>query len=119
MLSNGVWLLPFFSYKVVRLITVSTSGVDGHNQLKNIMNTLAAIITEETRLLISRVKSKININGEIDDESTKQAVAQFVIRSSVYFKSTSDYVSDCHLSMLRAMIVITRWVQKCLQKNNM
>jgi NAD(P)H-dependent FMN reductase len=67
-----------FSYKVVGLITASTSGIEGHNQLKVIMNTLTATTTEETNLLISGVKSKINVNGEIDDQSTKLAITQFI-----------------------------------------
>ena len=67
-----------FSNKPVGLITASTSGIKGHDQLKLIMNTLASITSEETNLLISGVKSKINLNGEIVDQHTKQAIAQFV-----------------------------------------
>jgi chromate reductase, NAD(P)H dehydrogenase (quinone) len=67
-----------FSDKPVGLITASTSGVRGHDQLKLIMNTLAAMTSEETNLLISGVKSKINVNGEIHDQATKQAIARFV-----------------------------------------
>jgi chromate reductase, NAD(P)H dehydrogenase (quinone) len=67
-----------FSDKPVGLITASTSGVRGHDQLKLIMNTLAATTSEETNLLISGVKSKINVNGEIQDQATKQAIARFV-----------------------------------------
>jgi chromate reductase, NAD(P)H dehydrogenase (quinone) len=67
-----------FSDKPVGLITASTSGAKGHDQLKLIMNTLAANVTNETCLLISGVKSRININGEIVDQETKKAIAQFV-----------------------------------------
>jgi chromate reductase, NAD(P)H dehydrogenase (quinone) len=67
-----------FSDKAVGLITASTSGEKGHDQLKVIMSTLAAITSEETNLLISGVKSKINVDGQISDRPTKQAIAQFV-----------------------------------------
>jgi chromate reductase len=65
-----------FSDKPVGLITASTSGIKGHEELKLIMNTLAATINSE--LLISGVKSRINVNGEIVDQDTKQAIEQFV-----------------------------------------
>jgi chromate reductase, NAD(P)H dehydrogenase (quinone) len=67
-----------FSDKAVGLITASTSGAKGHDQLKVIVNTLAAITSEETNLLISGVKSKINVDGQIVDQPTKQAIAKFV-----------------------------------------
>jgi len=67
-----------FSQKPVGLITASSSGAKGHEQLQLIMNTVGATFTNETTLLISGIKSKMNINGEITDPVTKQAIATFI-----------------------------------------
>lgn len=67
-----------FSDKPVALITASSSGIKGHEQLKLIMNTVGASLTDETTLLISGVKSRINVNGEITDSHTRQALEKFV-----------------------------------------
>ena len=66
-----------FSDKPVGLITASSSGIKGHEQLQLIMNTICAIFSNETTLLISGVKSKMNIDGIITDPGTKQAVSSF------------------------------------------
>ena len=66
-----------FSNKPVALITASSSGVKAHEQLQLIMNTVGATFTNETTLLISGAKSKLNIQGEFTDEHTKQAIITF------------------------------------------
>jgi NAD(P)H-dependent FMN reductase len=67
-----------FSQRPVGLITASSSGAKGHEQLQLIMNTVGATFTSDTTLLISGVKSKININGEITDPVTRQEITAFI-----------------------------------------
>jgi chromate reductase, NAD(P)H dehydrogenase (quinone) len=66
-----------FSDKPVGMITASSSGVKGHEQLQMIMKTLNAIFSRETTLLLSGFKSKMNTSGEIVDPLTKQAISSF------------------------------------------
>jgi chromate reductase len=67
-----------FSKKPAGLITASASGVKGHEELKLIMRTVEAIFTEETTLLIQGVKSKINKQGIITDETTSKELKDLV-----------------------------------------
>jgi chromate reductase len=60
-----------FSNKPTGLITASASGRKGHEELQLIMQTVMAEFTEETTLLISGVKGKLNESGEITDQKTK------------------------------------------------
>ena len=57
-----------FTDKLVGLITASSSGAKGHEQLQLIMTTLGASFTSGTTLLISGAKSRINDSGEIIGE---------------------------------------------------
>ena len=67
-----------FTDKLVGLITASSSGAKGHEQLQLIMTTLGASFTSATTLLISGAKSRINDSGEIVDPQVKEAIASFV-----------------------------------------
>ncbi|WP_300601588.1 NADPH-dependent FMN reductase [Niabella sp.] len=67
-----------FSEKPVGLITASASGVKGHAELKMIMQTVGALFTEETSLLIQGVKGKISGEGQIADPATGKAFEQFI-----------------------------------------
>ncbi|WP_236973937.1 NADPH-dependent FMN reductase [Membranihabitans maritimus] len=65
------------SDKPVGIITASTSGIKGHEELKLIMKTLQAVFTEETTLLIRGVKSKIKNDGNIIDSETEEKIKYF------------------------------------------
>ena len=67
-----------FSGKPVGLITASSHGAKGHEELQLIMRTVMAKFTEETTLLIQGVKGKINERGEIIDEVTKEYLTRFI-----------------------------------------
>lgn len=66
-----------FTDKPIGLITASASGKKGHEELQLIMETLGAKFTNETTLLISGIKGKVNVEGEIKDPHTKLDFDQF------------------------------------------
>jgi len=67
-----------FSDKPTGIITASASGEKGHEELQLIMKTVMAKFIPETTLLIQGVKAKVNINGEIINKETEDAVREFV-----------------------------------------
>lgn len=67
-----------FSEKRAGLITASASGVKGHEELKLIMETIQATFVEETTLLIQGIKGKVNIEGKITDQNTRNRLAEFL-----------------------------------------
>ncbi len=66
-----------FSEKPTGLITASASGQKGHEELQLIVKTAMAKFTEQSTLLIQGVKGKINEQGIVADEKTKQQLAAF------------------------------------------
>lgn len=66
-----------FTNKPIGLITASASGIKGHEELILIMKTLMAEFTEETTLLVPGIKGKINDQGQITDQKTKEDLARF------------------------------------------
>jgi len=60
-----------FSNKPISVITASSSGEKGHEELKLILETIQANLSEETTLLIQGLKGKVDKNGEIIDATTK------------------------------------------------
>lgn len=67
-----------FSDKPLGLITASANGQKGHEELQLIMKTVMAKFTEETTLLISGIKGKIDQDGNILDTGTGENVRVFV-----------------------------------------
>ena len=67
-----------FSDKPTGIITASAHGEKGHQELKLIMETLQAKLTDETMLLIQGVKGKVNKEGSISNENTKADLKKFV-----------------------------------------
>lgn len=67
-----------FSNKKSGLITASASGEMGHEQLLLIMKTLEAKFDDTTQLLIQGVRSKVNADGEIIGDETKEALQNFI-----------------------------------------
>lgn len=67
-----------FSGKPLGIITTSTSGLKGHDELQLIMHTLMASFTPETTLLIQGVKGKIDARGVISDTQTRQGLNRLI-----------------------------------------
>ncbi|WP_341901351.1 NADPH-dependent FMN reductase [Fluviicola taffensis] len=67
-----------FSDKPTGLITASAQGEKGHEELQLIMKTLMVKFTNETTLLISGIKSKISMSGELTDPKTESELERFV-----------------------------------------
>ncbi|MBH2003844.1 MAG: NAD(P)H-dependent oxidoreductase [Sphingobacteriia bacterium] len=66
-----------FAQKPTGLITASASGEKGHHELTLIMKTIEAKFTEETSLLINGIKSKIDLDGNLQ-EALKNQLVQFI-----------------------------------------
>lgn len=67
-----------FSDKPLGIITASASGEKGHEELKLIMKTVMTKFTEATTLLIQGIKGKIDAQGNITDERTKDELKYFI-----------------------------------------
>ena len=59
-----------FTDKPMALITASAHGIKGHEELQLIMKTVMAKFTQDTTLLISGIKGKMNSEGELTDAAT-------------------------------------------------
>ena len=57
-----------FSGKPAVLITASADGQKGHEELKLIMRTIQANVTEQTSLLIRGIKGKFDSGGNLTDQ---------------------------------------------------
>ena len=67
-----------FSDKPMGLVTASSSGLKGHEELQLIMKTVMAKFTDDTTLLIHGIRGKIDSNGEVTDSKTKDAMKRFI-----------------------------------------
>jgi len=67
-----------FSNKPVGIITASSSGIKGHEELKLIMETIQANFTNETRLLIQGIKGKVDKSGEVINKTTEVELLKLV-----------------------------------------
>jgi chromate reductase, NAD(P)H dehydrogenase (quinone) len=67
-----------FSDKPVGLITASTNGLKGHEELQLIMKTVMTKFTDDTTLLIQGIKGKITEQGQIMDDKTKENFLKFI-----------------------------------------
>lgn len=80
-LKNAIeWCIStvILSGKPTGIIVASGLGEKAFEELKLIMNTVTAKFNEDTTLLISGIKGKINQQGEIIHEETKQKLTTFV-----------------------------------------
>ena len=66
-----------FSHKPTALITASTLGIKGHASLLETLKIIEAGVTEETQLLISHVKTKVNEHA-ITDEKTLADIKKLI-----------------------------------------
>jgi chromate reductase len=78
-----------FSDKPVGLITASADGRKAHQELQLIMKTIMTKFTHETTLLIQGVKGKINEDGIITDNKTKDDLASFVTAYKTLIKNAN------------------------------
>ncbi|MFT4204669.1 MAG: NADPH-dependent FMN reductase [Chitinophagaceae bacterium] len=67
-----------FSDKPTGLITASANGAKGHEELQLIMKTAMAKFTPDATLLIKGIKGKINEQGRIVDNKTKDDLMKFI-----------------------------------------
>jgi len=67
-----------FSDKPIGLITASANGEKGHEELQLIMKTVMANFTPGTTLLVQGIKGKINEQGQITDNKTKDDFINFI-----------------------------------------
>ena len=67
-----------FSHKPVALITASSVGQKGHAALLETLKVIECNITDETQLVISFSKTKINDKGQITDPDTYERVTQLL-----------------------------------------
>ncbi|MBF4471603.1 NADPH-dependent FMN reductase [Flavobacterium sp. HJJ] len=67
-----------FLDKPTGLITASASGEKAHEELQLIMRTLMSKFTDETTLLIQGAKGKINEQGQLTDDKTKEDLLRFI-----------------------------------------
>ncbi len=77
-----------FTKKAVAIVTASAHGVKGHEELKMIMRTLDATLSEEAMLLIQGIKGKINSEGKLTHPKTNELLHSFV--SSLQNTLTKD-----------------------------
>lgn len=67
-----------FLNKKIGLITASASGEMAHDQLSLLMKTLEAKFDENTQLLISGIRGKVNEEGKIINDETAIALQKFI-----------------------------------------
>ena len=65
-----------FSHKPVAAITASTSGEKAHESLLGTLRIMEARVDENTALLISHAKTKVNDKAEITDKNTLSEVTR-------------------------------------------
>jgi chromate reductase len=72
-LKNAIdWTVSSMEFwrKPTALITASSYGYKGHQALMETLKIIEARVTDSTQLVISFIKTKVNVNGEITDEKT-------------------------------------------------
>lgn len=67
-----------FSHKPVALITASSVGEKGHQSLLETLKVIESTITDETQLLVSFAKTKINNECIITDETTLRSIEKLI-----------------------------------------
>lgn len=67
-----------FSHKPVALITASSLGENGHDSLMKTLRIIESKVTDQTQLVISFVKTKVNSDGKIIDATTLRQVSDLI-----------------------------------------
>ncbi|MNJ87454.1 NADPH azoreductase [compost metagenome] len=68
-----------FLDKSVGLVTASADGQQGHAQLKLIMQTLGARLTEEAELVINGIKGRFDGDGRLSDNQVRAGLVDFTV----------------------------------------
>lgn len=79
-----------FTDKPVCIITASASGEKGHEELKLILQTVQAKLSEETNLLIRGAKGKFDKNGKLLDEKLELKIRQIIKSFQKLIESNSE-----------------------------
>jgi NAD(P)H-dependent FMN reductase len=81
-----------FSKKPVALITASLSGEKSHRSLLETLRVIEADVRDETQLVISFIKTKVNDQNKITDETTMWSVENLMkaFESIIRNKTTAD-----------------------------
>lgn len=64
-----------FVYKPVALITAATDGSHAHASLLLTLGAITAALSDDTTLLLSFIRSKLDATGQVKDAATLQAIA--------------------------------------------
>jgi chromate reductase, NAD(P)H dehydrogenase (quinone) len=83
-----------FDAKPVGVITASAHGVKGHEELKLILNTLQARMSDSAALLIQGIKGKIDLTGKIRDVKTEIDLENFATGFTNLIKDSSRANAD-------------------------
>lgn len=67
-----------FSGKPTALITASTGGENAHEAMIKILGAIDAKLDPATTLLIQYVRTKIDANGNVIDDATKEGLEQLI-----------------------------------------
>jgi chromate reductase len=67
-----------FSHKPTALISASSLGQKGHQSLLETLRIIEARVTDQTQLIISYIKTKVNGQGVITDSNTLQQVQALI-----------------------------------------
>jgi chromate reductase len=66
-----------FNEKPVGLITASAQGQEGHAQLKRIMQTLGARLSEKAEMIIPGIKGKFDSQGQLKNQAVIESLSTF------------------------------------------
>jgi chromate reductase, NAD(P)H dehydrogenase (quinone) len=67
-----------FSFKPVALITAASGGEKAHAAFSLTLTALGTKIADDTKLLISFIRTKLNENGEVKDMATLDAIKKVI-----------------------------------------
>lgn len=80
-----------FSEKPVALITASSNGVRGHEELQLIMKTLGATLLPETTLLVQGVKGKVSPEGSIINTGLQADLSHLITEFCNQLKNKKEF----------------------------
>ena len=63
-----------FTNKPVAIITAASNGEKAHTAIMHTLKAIGALISSETSLLISFIRTRLNAKGEITDSNTAQQI---------------------------------------------
>ncbi len=92
-----------FSKKPVALITASLSGETAHNSLLGTLLIIEAKMTNNTQLLISFIKTKVNDDSKITDKETLNSVTRLI-------QSLTEIITTEKTGLLSAPILINEGI---------